>query len=109
MDAVLLRPFAGRFVRRCPQPLSCRTNRTRLTKSGRLLRLWTQTIPATRRRPCRTERCSVLRLTIDAESHMRLFIAGFAVASLLLGGVASAQDKDKSILKVAPGQERTSP
>ena len=40
---------------------------------------------------------------------MRPFIAGFAVAGLLLGGIASAQNKDKSVLKVAPSQQRAAP
>jgi hypothetical protein len=40
---------------------------------------------------------------------MRLFIAGIAVAGLFMGGIASAQDKNKSVLKVAPGQERVAP
>jgi hypothetical protein len=35
---------------------------------------------------------------------MRLFIAGIAVATLLAGNIASAQEK--SVVKVAPGQER---
>jgi hypothetical protein len=35
---------------------------------------------------------------------MRLFIAGIAVVGLLAGSFASAQDK--SVLKVAPGQQR---
>jgi hypothetical protein len=37
---------------------------------------------------------------------MRLFIAGIAVAGLLIGNIASAQDKEKSVIKAAPGQQR---
>jgi hypothetical protein len=38
---------------------------------------------------------------------MRLYIAGIAVAGCLIGSIASAQEK--SVIKVAPGQEQTSP
>jgi len=40
---------------------------------------------------------------------MRLFIAGIAFAGLSMGTIGSAQDKDKSVIKVAPGQDRAAP